>query len=339
MLFRIIDANINRVSEGLRVIEDVQRFIYENQLLAKRTRRLRHLARKSFDHKELLKNRNAIEDVGFNISREDTLDKKSSIEELLISNFKRVEEGLRSIEESLKVMGFYEKSKVYESIRFQTYDLEKVTMLKKTIPNTDIYAILGEEFSRGRSNIEVVKELIQADVRIIQYREKDKSKREQYEECKEIRELTRKNGITFIVNDNVSIALAVKADGIHIGQDDMDIDEVRPLASDMVIGVSTHNKDQARMAIEKGVDYIGVGPIFNTNTKKDIEKSEGLNYLKWVEENIDIPYVAIGGIKEKNINLAKDNGGYCFAMISEIVGAEDIVEKVKLIRKKLKKEF
>jgi exopolysaccharide biosynthesis protein len=135
---------------------------------------------------------------------------------------------------------------------------------------------------------------------------------------------------------DVSIALAVKSDGIHVGQEDMPIEEVRKIAPNMIIGLSTHNKEQAKYAVEKGADYIGVGPIFNTTTKKNIEESEGLEYLKWVKENIKLPYVAIGGIKEENIDIVKEYGGYCFAMISELTGAENIVDKVKSIREKLK---
>jgi thiamine-phosphate pyrophosphorylase len=335
-VLRIIDANINRVSEGLRVIEDIQRFIFNNEEVSKKIREMRHLVRKGFYCKELLESRNVIGDIGVTISKNSLLDQKHSLEDLLISNFKRVEEGLRSIEESLKIIDHYKESKIYENIRFQVYDLEIILLAKKNIPKTDIYAILGEEFSKGRSNIEVAKELIEADVKIIQYREKDKSKKKKYEECKAIRALTKEKGVTFIVNDDISIALAVKADGIHIGQDDMPIEEVKRLAPNMIIGLSTHNENQAKLAIEKEADYIGVGAIFNTTTKKDVEKSKGLNYLKWVSENISVPYVAIGGVKEENIISVRDHGGYCFAMISEITGAENIKGKIKSIRSKLK---
>lgn len=334
-MFRIIDANINRVSEGLRVIEDIQRFIYNNESSSKRLRELRHQVRKSFYSKELLESRNSLQDIGLNISKNSKLDEKHNLEDLLLSNFKRVEEGLRSIEEALKVIGYYRESKIYERLRFLAYSLEKEILLKRNIPDTDIYAILGEEFSKGKSNVEVTKELILAGVKIIQYREKNKSNKEIYEECKSIRNLTKENGVTFIVNDHISIALSVGADGIHIGQDDIPIEEVKRMAPNMIIGLSTHNKDQAKMAVEKGAHYIGVGPIFNTTTKRDIEESEGLGYLKWIQENIKLPYVAIGGIKEENIDIVKVNGGYCFAMISELTGADDILGKVKLIRKKL----
>lgn len=331
-VYRIIDANINRVSEGLRVIEDIERFIFENQEISKELRKIRHLVRKNFSSSELIKNRNSHTDVGFNISQTSLLDKKEDLDSLIISNFKRAEEGLRSIEECLKILGCYKESKMYEQLRYRMYELEK-QVFSKTIPDTDIYGIIGEKFSKGRNNIDVAKAMIDSGIKIIQYREKDKNKREKYEECKAIRQMAKEEDVTFIVNDDVDIAILVKADGIHIGQEDIPIEEVRRIAPNVIIGVSTHNKEQAKEAVIKGADYIGVGPIFSTTTKENVEKSQGLKYLKWVSENIDIPYVAIGGIKEENILDVKEHGGRCFAMISELVGSENINEKVLSIRK------
>ncbi|WP_427340156.1 thiamine phosphate synthase [Caloranaerobacter sp. DY30410] len=335
-IYRMIDANINRVSEGLRVLEDISRFILEDYNMSKSLKEMRHLVRKSFLDSKLITFRDSCNDLGFNISQSSTIDNKEDLLSLVEANFKRVQEGLRSIEESLKILGHYDKSKVYERLRYESYDLEKKFGLKKDFLDTDIYGITAEEFSLGRTNIQVVEEMIKAGIKIIQYREKEKSKLEKYNECKAIRKLTKDSGVTFIVNDDVDIAIAVEADGIHLGQDDMPIEEVRKIAGNMIIGLSTHNIEQAKTAVKKGADYIGVGPIFNTTTKKNVEKSEGLKYLKWVSENIPIPYVAIGGIKESNIIEVKKYGGKCFAMISEIVGSPNIVKKVESIRKLLK---
>lgn len=336
-VYRIIDANINRVSEGIRVIEDIERFVFENREISKELRDIRHLVRKSFKSPELLRNRSSNTDIGFQISQKSTLDKKEDIETLLISNFKRVEEGIRSIEECLKILGHYEESKIYEQIRFKVYGLEKC-VFSNTLPDTCIYGITGEEFSKGKKSIEIVREMIESGIKIIQYREKDKSKKEKYKECKIIREMTKKANVTFIVNDDVDIAMLVQADGIHVGQDDIPIEEIKKIAPNMIVGVSTHNKEQAIEAVEKGADYIGVGPIFDTFTKKNVEKSEGLKYLKWVSENISIPYVAIGGIKKENILDVKAHGGKCFAMISELVGSINMNEMVLSIKKILNEE-
>ncbi|MGI6037136.1 MAG: thiamine phosphate synthase [Limnochordia bacterium] len=205
-----------------------------------------------------------------------------------------------------------------------------------TLIKTDIYAILGEEFSQGRSNIEVTRELIKAGVQIIQYREKEKKAGEKYRECLAIRELTKKAGVQFIVNDDVDIAVLVGADGVHIGQEDLPIEAVRELVGpQMVIGVSTHSPEQGRDAVDRGADYIGVGPIFPTKTKKDVCSPVGLEYLDWVVANLDIPFVAIGGIKEHNIEQVAQRGARCICLVTEILGASDIPAMVQGLRQRI----
>ena len=330
--YRIIDANINRVSEGIRVLEDISRFILENTETTEQLRELRHNVRKSFLDERLIVERDSIHDIGYEISSNNKLDQKNSIEEVIMANFKRIQEGLRSIEEALKVLGNYSISKKFESMRYKSYQIEKDFLIKKQMFDTDIYGITGEMFSCGRDTISVVKEMIDAHIKVIQYREKNKSKKDKYNDCKAIRQLTREQKVVFIVNDDVDIAIAVDADGVHIGQDDMPISQVRKIVGSKIIGCSTHNRQQALVAVINGADYIGVGPVFETQTKQNVEKSEGLDYLKWVSENIKIPHVAIGGINSSNIEQVYNNGGKCVAMISEIVGAKDIKGKVKEIR-------
>lgn len=117
-------------------------------------------------------------------------------------------------------------------------------------------------------------------VKILQYREKERSKGDKYCKCLKLREITRQNDVLFIVNDDVDIALAVGADGVHVGQDDLPVDVVRSLVGDeMIIGVSTHSPQQALDAVHKGADYIGVGPIYRTNTKAEVCDAVGTEYL------------------------------------------------------------
>lgn len=203
----------------------------------------------------------------------------------------------------------------------------------------DIYGITAEEYSLGRSNIEVVAHMIEAGIRVIQYREKDKSDRLKYEECLKIREMTRVAGVTFIVNDRPDLALLVGADGIHLGQDDLPPQEVREIVGgEMFIGLSTHSPAQAEAAVRLGVDYIGVGPIFATNTKKDVCAPVGLEYLDYVVKNIRLPFVALGGIKEHNIAEVYRRGARCIALVTEIVGARDIGAKVRALRKAIREK-
>lgn len=197
----------------------------------------------------------------------------------------------------------------------------------------DIYGITAGEHSRGRSNVEVVRQMIAAGIKVIQYREKDKTLREKYRECEQIRALTGAAGGTFIVNDHVDLALLVGADGVHVGQDDLPPEKIRALVGDdMIIGMSTHSPAQARAALAGGVDYIGVGPLFATKTKQDVCDPVGLEYLDYVVNNLDIPFVAIGGIKEHNIREVARRGARCIALVTEIVGAADIAAKVHALR-------
>lgn len=203
----------------------------------------------------------------------------------------------------------------------------------ETFLKADLYGITAEEHTLGRTNIEVAREMISAGIKIIQYREKDKTLRNKYNQCLALREMTSQAKVVFIVNDHVDLALAVGADGVHIGQDDLPPEKVRELVGvDLLIGLSTHSPAQAEKAVKAGVDYIGVGPIFATKTKKDVCDPVGLEYLKYVVNNIKIPFVAIGGIKEHNIAEVAGGGARCIALVTEIVGARDITAKVRSLR-------
>lgn len=203
----------------------------------------------------------------------------------------------------------------------------------------ELYCITAEDYSNGKSNIEVVKTLIDSGVKIIQYREKDKKSLFKYDDCLEIRKLTKEAGVIFIVNDDIDIAILVKADGVHIGQEDLPIELVRALVGDsMIIGLSTHSPLQAEDAVERGADYIGVGPIFKTHTKKDVVDPVGFDYLDYVVENIDLPFVAIGGIKEDNLSDVLNHGARCVCMVTEIVGADNIENKVKSVKNMITKK-
>lgn len=199
---------------------------------------------------------------------------------------------------------------------------------------TAIYALTAEEHSLGRSNVEVVQLLISAGIKVIQYREKDKKAGPMYQECLIIRELTQQAGVTFIINDHIDLALLIGADGVHIGQEDLPPAKVRELIGpDMLLGLSTHSPAQAQAAAALGcVDYIGVGPIFATRTKKDVCAPVGLTYLEYVARNHALPFVAIGGIKEGNVKEVRHHGARIVAIVTDIVGAADIPAKVRAIR-------
>lgn len=207
--------------------------------------------------------------------------------------------------------------------------------MKFTLPK-GIYGITAERFSNNRSNIEVVKQMIKSGIKIIQYREKRhlKNYNEILEECLAIRELTKNSGVIFIINDFVDIALLVDADGVHVGQEDLPVSAVRALLGpDKIIGLSTHSPEEAKGAEEQGADYIGVGPIFATQTKEDVCAPVGLTYLEHVVSNSSLPFVAIGGIKLHNIEEVVSKGATSICLVTEIVGADDIEKTVSKLHK------
>ncbi|MBB5349093.1 thiamine phosphate synthase [Desulfoprunum benzoelyticum] len=198
-----------------------------------------------------------------------------------------------------------------------------------------IYGITAEKYSRGRTNVEVAAAMIAGGIAVLQYREKRpaKSHAAMLDECRQIRELTREAGIPFIVNDHVDLALLVDADGVHVGQDDLPVAEVRRLLGpDRIIGLSTHNPSQAAAAVEAGADYIGVGPIFATATKEDVCAPVGLTYLDHIVRSCPLPFVAIGGIKEHNLAEVAAHGARTVCLVTAIVEADDIAATIRGLR-------
>lgn len=192
-----------------------------------------------------------------------------------------------------------------------------------------LYCLTAEPFSLGRGNVEVVRAMLDAGVRLIQYREKRKKAGEMYRECKELRAMTRAAGAALVVNDHIDLALLVEADGVHVGQEDLPVAAVRRLTGPRVaIGLSTHGPDQARAAVAAGADSIGVGPIHATRTKEDVCAPVGLEYLDFVVREIDLPFAAIGGIKTHNLPQVLARGARTVCLVTEIVGAPDIGARI-----------
>jgi len=170
--------------------------------------------------------------------------------------------------------------------------------------------------------------VLRAGIKWIQYREKDKSRREIYHESIRLKNLAEKFNAVFIVNDHPDIALAVNADGVHLGQDDLPLKEARKiLGKEKIIGVSTHSIEQAIEAERGGASYIGFGPIFLTETK-DAGEPKGIQMLREIKRLITIPVVAIGGINIENIKPTLDSGADAVAVASAILKG-DISENIK----------
>jgi thiamine-phosphate pyrophosphorylase len=195
-----------------------------------------------------------------------------------------------------------------------------------------LYAILDTSFSKSRSPITILREFLTGGVRLVQLRAKELPSADFFSLAKEARQLTREAGATFIVNDRADIALACNADGVHLGQDDLPLQAARRiLGPDKVIGISTHDLDQARSAELNGADYIGFGPIFGSTTKDTGYSPRGLQMLSEIRAAVKIPVVAIGGINESNVAEVWNAGADAAAIISDLMGAKDVAVKIKSI--------
>lgn len=192
-----------------------------------------------------------------------------------------------------------------------------------------LYLVSDRDLLKGRDFIKSLEEAILGGVSIIQLREKDSTSLEFYNMAVGLKELTSKHNIPLIINDRVDIALAVDADGVHVGQSDMPANIVRRiLGPDKILGVSAARLEEAKRAVEDGADYIGVGALFPTATKTNA-RAVRLDQLKEIKENINIPLVGIGGINESNVKSVMDIGVDGVAVVSAILGKDNIKEAAK----------
>lgn len=175
------------------------------------------------------------------------------------------------------------------------------------------------------THAEQVRQLIEGGAEMIQLREKHQSPKEFYESAKEALEIARRQNVKIIINDRVDIALALKADGVHLGQDDLPPEQARKILGERaIIGFSTHNTAQAAEASNRPIDYLAIGPVYDTRTKENPEKIVGLENIKKVREAIgDFPLVAIGGITVENFQPVLKAGANSVAVISDLLSDAD----------------
>ena len=322
---RIIDANLNRCCEALRVLEEISRFVLEDKIMSEDLKIMRHEVNiiQDKDYALLLASRNTEEDVGVDIKNPD---KRRGIETVFKANIKRLQQALRVLAEYLP-----ENFDKFEVLRYKSYTLEKEmwNKLKEKynklmFEDKKLYLVTNsDKFASEDDFLNAVAAAIKGGVDILQLREKNKSASEILDLGKKVKLLCAEYGVTFIVNDRVDIAYVLEADGVHLGQDDMDVASARKiLGPNTIIGISTHAPEQAIKAVEDGADYIGVGPVFTTPTKPG-RPSVGLEYVKWISENINIPAFAIGGIDLSNAGEVVANGLKRIAVVRAIINAEN----------------
>ena len=210
-------------------------------------------------------------------------------------------------------------------------------MNKKNV-DSSLYLVTDRGILKGRDILEAIEESILGGVTIIQLREKTASKEEFLKLAKEVKGITDKYSIPLIINDNVEIAKAIDADGVHLGQSDEELTRAREILGDRkIIGISVGNVEEAKLAEKNGADYLGIGAVFYTDSKKDINEPMGIAGLKRIVKSVNIPNVAIGGIHLSNVKEVMETGTDGIAVISEILGKENIREATVNLKKRLKK--
>ncbi len=187
-----------------------------------------------------------------------------------------------------------------------------------------LYLVTDRRLSRGRTTLEIVQAAVRGGATCVQLREKEYGTREFIREALAIRDFLKSAGVPLIINDRLDVALAVAADGVHLGQSDMPLEMARRIAGDgMCIGISAESLENAVAAERGGADYIGVSPIYETDTKTDTAPALGLEGLRDIRAAVDIPLVAIGGLKPDNVAEVVKSGADGIAVVSAIVAAED----------------
>lgn len=331
-VYRLLDANVNRASEGLRVLEDIARFAANDAALSTDLRTMRHsLAElvRSADL-QLLSFRDSTSDVG----RESGLrvGGQRDLFSVIRANAKRVEESMRVIEEVARLSdaGVAIDVAAAERLRYSSYDVEKrlagsVVRATRATAVEGLYVVVDRQAAGPRSLVELAAQAIDGGAKVIQLRDKTGTRVMVYREAAELSDLCRRQGVLFIVNDYCDIAAAVGASGLHIGQEDLPLEVVRRiLPIGAIVGVSCENVSDVRHATGAGADYIAVGAVFPTEQKAD-HVLVGLNVLRDARGLVgSIPLVAIGGITTQNVTSVVDAGADAVAVIGAVIMQPDV---------------
>jgi thiamine-phosphate pyrophosphorylase len=327
---RLVDANLNRASEGLRVLEDIARLMLNEAALTQQLKTMRHkLVRGDSDfQQQLLDSRDSVADVGRDTEAPGE-EKGRDLSLVLVANSRRVQESLRVLEELAKMPALADKldSEKFKQARFNLYTLEQALMSKilrqeKTKRLSGLYVIIDTPTLQGRRHVEVARQAIRGGAKIIQLRDKTLRKKELLPIAHELKNLCTEQGVFFIMNDYLDLALETEADGLHLGQEDLPVSVARKLLPiDRIVGCSTTTVEEARAAQAEGADYIAVGSIFPTSSKETAEVV-GLKRLHQVRTAVSVPLVAIGGITKDNVAEVIATGANAVAVISAVLAAD-----------------
>ncbi|UCD76594.1 MAG: thiamine phosphate synthase [Phycisphaerales bacterium] len=336
---RMIDANANRAREALRVMEDAARFVLDDSDLSSRLKSIRHDLRTALDRLTpgwLEANRDTPGDVGTSITTESEVN-RASLHEVAIAAGKRLSEALRVIEEAGKTIDPDFAASI-GALRYRAYDAESALHLRLGSGKAKqwrVCVLLTESLCELPWE-DVLRSIVDGGADCIQVREKEMPGGELTSRVRKVTKLAQPAGVSVIVNDLADVALAAGADGVHVGRHDMSVRDVRRIAGrSLIVGVSTHDLNEAQAAVEAGADYCGVGAMFKTPLKPGRHPS-GPAYLRaFIERYPQVPHLAIGGITPQNVHELVDAGVCGVAASSAVCAADDPGAVVTALREAL----
>lgn len=341
----IFDANLNRLTEGLRVVEDICRFVLCDEKLTSQLKSLRHGCRRLVESlcsaNKLPLARFFSKDVGALLYTSAEGNRKN-LQELAHANFSRCAESLRAFEEFGKLKAS-RLGKEFKALRFRLYTSEQQILAKLTrkellraFEKARLYVVLDRRYSK-LSYARLCKAAISGGVKIIQLHEKNAPSGKLLQIARQLRKICSLEGALFVINDRPDIAKLCNADGVHLGQEDLSIAEARAiLGHDKLVGKSTHSLKQAIVAERNGADYISVGPIFGSPLKPNW-KPVGTKLIRSVKKKVRVPFVAIGGINSDNIKKVLKSGAKRVAVVRAVVSAKDPKQAAKELLRAFKK--
>lgn len=336
-VFRVLDANLNRLREGLRVVEEYCRLVQNDKSFIQ-LKEIRHLLQRLYPPKLenlCLQARQADADVGNQTFNSSEANRDDSLA-VLRAGLKRSQEASRVIEEYAKIINEDAVSRKAKSLRFSLYTLEKKLLVSRSDKVSSwfdgdrdyaLYLVVDEAFYHGHGLLTDLEMALIAGVNLLQLRQKRAGDQHFLLRTRQLKILCAEYRLPFIVNDRPDIAFLSAADGLHLGQDDLDIAAARKIVGEeMPIGRSTHSLEQALAAEAEGADYIGFGPVFKTPSKENPDPVVGIEKLREVVSRISLPVVAIGGINHENIALVRDTGTAGIAVIRAILASDDFTQ-------------
>ena len=346
----LLDANLNRCREGLRVLDDYCRFIIRCGQLTEQVKELRHglVATERLLHHtlpDLISYRDVNADAGTQITTTSELD-RSGLTDLVSANSRRIQESLRSLEEYGKLYS-EQFCTAIKAIRYESYSLHQKIQLQQSatspserskfdrtgkLHSAKLYVLLTESLCRQPWK-QVVEACLAGGADIIQLREKSLPPSEIVRRGKWISAACQHAGALFIMNDRPDLAVLADADGVHVGQDDLSPKAVRTIIGPArLIGLSTHSETQITNANRcLDVDYLGVGPVFPSQTKS-FEEFPGLQLVSSADHVATKPWFSIGGIHESNIDRLVENGACRAAVCGAVIASKDPLHSARALR-------